>query len=178
MKNLRTSPLLLLSLLLLQLLLPAVTANTILTCPQNQSTSRETRLKGFDPVRRFTEVSGLVFSDQKWNNNPLLYAVTDGLNNNTLRGSATRAGRIGVFRSASGARLTSLALPDATFPHWDFEALTYGSCGTTESDANVGLFGRDARKCIYLADVGVSSGLNRCLNLFLFLFFLPQPFHV
>lgn len=152
----------------LLLLLPLVAARTVLTCPKSNSTSRGTRLRGYDPVRRFTEVSGLVFSDQTWNTNPLLYAVTDGLNNNTDRGSVTRGGRIGVFRSASGARLTSLALPDATTPHWDFESLTYGSCGTTTASSVEGGGGffqgdddDDGSKCIYLADVGVRKNSVR-----------------
>jgi len=140
-----------------------VQAQQNLVCPYNTSSSRSTRLRGYDPVRRFTEISGLVFSDQKYNDNPLLYVITYGLNNNTELADVS-GGRIGVYRSASGRRLLTLILGNATTPNWDWESMTYGSCGASP---NYTIANADKERpyplsgnCLYVADVGDNVAID------------------
>jgi len=97
----------------------SLTTTTII-CPSNGTSSSSTRLKSQDPVRSFAEISGAVFSNthvspsssssSSSTSNTLLYAVTDGLNNNYNR-SKVSGGRIGVFDSGTGKRLFSWPYP-------------------------------------------------------------------
>ena len=121
-------------------------------CPAVSARSNGTRLIGRDTIRSFTEVSGLVFSTTQKSpaGNPIVYAITDGLNDNYNKSSIS-GGRIGVFDSLTGLRLTSIQLPNATAPNYDWETMTLGSCGTD---------GAPGSECIYVGDVGDNVAID------------------
>jgi len=82
----------------------AAATNSAVICPVVQAVDTATVIDTFDPVDRFTELSGLALSSMRDNNgNPVLYGVND----------IGHEARLGVFDSATGQRLVSLRVPEA-----------------------------------------------------------------
>jgi len=82
----------------------AASSNSAVICPVVQAVDTATTIDTFDPVDRFTELSGLALSSTRYNNgNPVLYGVND----------IGHEARLGVFDSATGQRLISLRVPEA-----------------------------------------------------------------
>lgn len=105
-------------------------------CPTIGSTSRNARLQSYDPVKSFTEISGLALSPTQntLSNNPVLYGISDG-------GGGER---LGIFDSWTGTRLLTLQIPNSIITNRDWESMAIGSCGTTGVNDT----------CIYIADTG------------------------
>jgi hypothetical protein len=111
-------------------------------CPTIGSTTRNARLQSYDPVKSFTEISGLALSPTQStpSNNPVLYGISDG-------GGGER---LGMFDSWTGQRLLTLQIPNNIITNRDWESMAIGSCGTTGvSDT-----------CIYIADTGDNTARN------------------
>lgn len=137
------------------LLLAAATSTTraagatTVVCPRNAFSSNTSRLDSFDPVQKFTEISGLVFSKTQLapkTQNPVFYVVTDGGR------KENHTGRVGVYDSGSGERLLTYAFSNHTEAHFDFESMTLGSCGGTEDDS--------PQHCIYVGDIGDNVAIS------------------
>lgn len=105
-------------------------------CPSIGGTSRGTRLQSYDPVKSFTEISGLALSPTQNapSNNPVLFGISDG-------GGGER---LGMFDSWTGQRLLTLQIPSNIITNKDWESMAIGSCGTTGIN----------EKCIYIGDIG------------------------
>jgi len=135
----------------------SVTGNVV--CPMSAGSSADTQVDGFDPVRRYTEISGIGLSPTQkapGTGHPIMYVINDG--SDDVTGDAAR---IGVYDSVTGKRLWTLRVPitaDIT-ASYDLEALSVGSCGQPfaitvngapwEADSS-----NNDNTCIYLADVG------------------------
>ena len=117
-------------------------------CPKSGPTRNNTRINGFDPVRRYTEISGLALSPTQIapsSGFPIMYVINDG--------SDEDEGRIGVYDSGSGQRLLTLTISNQTVPSsYDWESLTVGSCGITDQEDTRGT--SLGSSCLYIADVG------------------------
>jgi len=65
-------------------------------CPISKLIQGNVSINGFDPVRRYTEISGLAFSSIQVSpstGNPIMYVINDGGGN--------EGGRIGVYDSGT-----------------------------------------------------------------------------
>ena len=111
-------------------------------CPTIGSTTRNARLQSYDPVKSFTEISGLALSPTQntASNNPVLYGISDG-------GGGER---LGMFDSWTGQRLLTLQIPGSIITNRDWESMAIGSCGTTGVNET----------CIYIADAGDNTARN------------------
>ena len=124
-----------------------------IVCPRSGSTLANVSVNGFDPVRRYTEVSGLALSPTQTSpesGEPIMYVVNDG--------SDDYGGRIGVYDSGTGLRLLTLTISNQTVPsNYDWEALTIGPCGVMPSNDD----NDDTdSSCLYIADVGDNVARN------------------
>ena len=122
-------------------------------CPRSSSTLANTSVNGFDPVRRYTEISGLALSPTQTapeSDDPIMYVVNDG--------SDDYGGRIGVYDSGTGLRLLTLTISNQTVPSsYDWEALTIGPCGVMPASSD----NDDTdSSCLYIADVGDNVARN------------------
>lgn len=119
-------------------------------CPRAGNKIRSQKVDGDDPVRKFTEISGLVLSPTQLNpstGNPIMYVVNDGHERNKKQA----LGRVGVYDSGTGDRLATLKITSGNrdMVSHDWEAMTIGACSRT-----------DANTCIYIADIGDNVARN------------------
>jgi hypothetical protein len=103
------------------------------------------------PLGIYAEVSGLVFSPKQRapSGEPVIFAMSDG-------GAGTR---IGAWDSQTGKRLMTLKLNSSVVKNLDWEAMTIGSCGNTESNSTLSTStGSNSTgsnsTCLYVADTG------------------------
>jgi hypothetical protein len=113
-------------------------------CPVSGEYLSGQTVNGFDPVRRYTEISGLALSTTQVapdTNNPVMYVINDG--NDDMTGSGAR---IGLYDSGTGERLITLDIPNTTYTNsYDWETLAVGPCGHVDDPEAT---------CLYVADVG------------------------
>lgn len=119
-------------------------------CPRAGQKIKTEKVDGDDPVRKFTEISGLVLSPTQVNpstGNPIMYVVNDGHEENKKHA----LGRVGVYDSGTGDRLATLKITSGKreMVSHDWEAMTIGACSRT-----------DANTCIYIADIGDNVARN------------------
>lgn len=138
-------------LLAVSLLVPGVqAAQKSIVCPRAGKKVKSKKVDGFDPVRRFNEISGLVLSPNQVNpdtGNPVMYVVNDGHEDN-LSGIW---GRMGVYDSGTGDRLATLEIQkeSSSMKSHDWESLSIGVCSKWDDST-----------CIYIADVGDNVARN------------------
>jgi len=99
-----SSLLLLLSTILLLSSSRTASAESSVICPIAGATDVTTNLDTFDPVARYSEISGLALSKEQVSDlgNPILFGVSD------IGGGA----RLGIWDSGTGQRLLSLNIPE------------------------------------------------------------------
>jgi len=138
MRKMRKTRILVVQLLLLHLTASSAQLELVQRpiCPSIGYTTQSTRLQSWDPVKSFTEISGLALSPTQDapSGDPVLFGVSDG-------GGGER---LGMFDSSTGQRLLTLELPSGIFTNKDWESMAIGSCGSTGINET----------CLYIGDIG------------------------